>query len=82
MINKKRMKRLLCVMLSVAMACGVITVAEPQKAEAKSESDFVAYQDFETASDYEGKWRNQSTNLGKLEVVTDMVRFRKQPYYL
>ena len=34
--------------------------------------NYVAYQDFETTSEYAGKWRNQSPSTGTLEYTSDL----------
>ena len=108
MKGQNLLKRVLCVILSIALVVGMITISEPNQAQASdtenlianggfdsttdwtNNSDssnsveveeqekvavtvpnYVAYQDFETASEYNGKWRNQSTSAGTLDFVEE-----------
>ena len=108
MKGQNLLKRVLCVILSIALVVGMITISESNQAQASdtehlianggfettdgwiNDSDssnpvavqeqqniavkvpnYVAYQDFETYSEYNGKWRNQSTSTGTLEYASD-----------
>ena len=104
------LKRVLGVILSIALVVGMITISEPNRVQASDTENLIAnggfettegwinnsdssnpvavkeqekvavtvpnyvvYQDFETPSEYEGKWRNQSksTSTGTLEFTSD-----------